>query len=54
MPFEKGNNHARKAGEKATSTMQCRIKPSELVKFHDKAKSEGLSFCAWVMRMLNK
>ena len=54
MPAPIGNKNAVKKGEKATTTMFCKIKPSDKEKFKAKANEEGLSFCAWVMRMLNK
>jgi len=54
MGAPKGNKNALSENEILSANFQCRIKPSDKIKFQAKAAAEGMKFCAWVMQRLEK
>ena len=54
MGAPKGNKNALSEAETLSAHLQCRIKPSDKIKLQAKAAAEGITFCAWIMRKLNK
>jgi len=54
MSAPKGNRYAAKEGEKATTFLHCRCKPSNKDKWKKSAEASGMTLCQWITTKLNE